>query len=219
MPATLNTAVISLLVFLKQALHDAADVGIGHRDGVVLVKRLAHTVHLYSDICNQCGTDQECRNRKESVDGKWITAEVAFCKSIDAGLREIDQSGEANDGTVDTTKCGETENLGRVVGHGRVVERAEEDEKDDVDVACPKSGNRSNNPDRSDDNNKYKKNAGSADIVEKCAQERCADDASNRERPVEKFVDLGSGLGGSKHVNVLLLDRCNEIVLGQSVKI
>lgn len=135
--SAVHAAVIPLLVFFEQTLHDTADICVRDCDRIVLIHHFPHSIHIDGDINDQRCADQKRRNCEENVNGDWVASEIPFHQRIDTCLREVDEARETDDCAVDATESGEPKDFGRVVGHGGIVERAEDDEENNVDVAGP----------------------------------------------------------------------------------
>jgi hypothetical protein len=170
-----NAAIVTLLILLKQALHDASDICVCDCHRVFLVQPFPDAVYLDSDIGDQRRTNYERCDGEEGIDRGWVAAKKAFGQGVNTGLGEIDEAGDTDNCTIDAAECREAEDLGSVVRHGGVVERAQEDEEYNVDVAGPESRNGTDDTDRGDEKDDDKQNAGSADIIEQCAKERGAE--------------------------------------------
>lgn len=173
----MNGAIVPRLVLFQQALHDTADICIRNGDRVFLVQPLAEAVDLHSYICDERSADQERSDAQGRVDRNGISIEYALGQRVDTGLGKVDEARETDDGAVDAAERGEAEDLGGVVGHGGVVERSEEDEEDDVDVAGPQSWNGADDANCCYHDHDDEKDTGCADIVKEGTEERRADHA------------------------------------------
>lgn len=157
-----------MLVLLHEAVQHADGIRVGVGDGpqVVVQHGLLHAVRLHGDVSDECDADDGAQGRQRGVDGDGVAVEGGFGQGVDARLREVDQAGHADDGAVDAAEGREAEDFGRVVGHGGVVERAEEDEEGHVDVGGPQGGDRAYDADGGDEEDEDEENAGGADVVE-----------------------------------------------------
>ena len=101
-------------------------------------------------------------------------------QGVQARLGEIEQAGEADDGAVDLAKGLEPKHLGRVVGHGGVVQGPVEHEEDDVAVRGPEEGQQPQDPNGRGHRDEQRERKGRARVVEHEADERDAQYAADR---------------------------------------
>lgn len=87
-------------------------------------------------------------------------------RRVDERLREVDQAGEADDGSVDAAESCEAKDFGGVVGHGGVVKGPQEDEEDHVGVGGPHEGKRAQDANGGDEGHKGGEHPGCADVVQ-----------------------------------------------------
>nr|POE72928.1 hypothetical protein CFP56_30867 [Quercus suber] len=121
----------------------------------------------------------EAERGEDDVDGDGVIVKDIVVEGVDARLEEVDEAGEADDGAVHAAEGGEAEHLGRVVGHGGVVERTQQDEQDHVGVPSPQEGQGAENTDSSDQRDEHREHVGRADTVEQQADKRGGDDAAD----------------------------------------
>lgn len=111
------------------------------------------------DKNHQRQTHEQRQTEQDNIDGHRVVVESLVCGSIKRGLREVQQTCEANDEAVDFAKGGEAKDFGGVVAgrkvshaseswraggnlrDGGVVERSVKDEQNDVGVCGPSLGN------------------------------------------------------------------------------
>ena len=132
------------------------------------------------DVPDQQDPDHERNDQQNQIDGQRIAPEDLMRHGVETRLGEVEQTGEADDETVYLAEGLEAEYLGRVVGHGGVVQRPVEDEEDDIAVRGPQVRQHAQDADGRGDGDEEGEREGRARVVEHEADERDAQDAADR---------------------------------------
>ena len=72
---------------------------------------------------HQCETNKQRQAKQNNVDGHRVVLEGLMCSCVEGRLREVEDTGEADDEAVDFAEGGEAEDFGRVVARWGVSNR------------------------------------------------------------------------------------------------
>lgn len=72
-------------------------------------------VALLKDEGDECYTNKQCQAKQDDVDRNWIVLEDLVRRGVKSGLREIEDTGQADDKTVDFAEGGKPKDFGGVI--------------------------------------------------------------------------------------------------------